>query len=137
MKLRTINPVPNADAFGMQDCYIIARLVDCSIVTGIHKVVYELEIPYVPGQDAQGNDLPVQYKIKPLVQFDTLVINPIEVNYLLGVMKTDLNAPGEDENGNPVYKFWENIQAAVHEVFRKKVGTDGRFGLTAADWEKR
>lgn len=122
MKLRTINPVPKADAFGDKDCYVIARLVNLNVVTGIHQVVYELEIPYEPAPGAE-----LAYRIQHYKEFPDLTIVPQEINAVLASLETDLNAG---------YNYWENIQAAVHEVFRQKVGMDARFGLTAADWQK-
>lgn len=122
MKIRTIKPVPNADAFEKQDCKIIARLPNFNLVTGIHQVIYELEIPYIPTEGAE-----VQYRIKHYRDSEVLIVNAQEVNSLMASLETDLNVG---------YNYWQNIQAAVHEVFRYKVGLDGRFGLGPDDWEK-
>lgn len=121
MKLRTINPVPKANILFNQDCKVVARIPEFNLVNFNFEIVYDLEVPYEP---APGEA--IQTRIVKLKNFREK-ISMEEVNAVLSSFDCDLN-----EN----YNYAQNMQAALHEAFRIKLGIDGKFGLTADDWEK-
>ncbi len=126
MKLRTINLIPKANILFNQDAKVIARIPQFNLVTRIHTVVYELEIPYIPGLDSNGDPLPEMTRIVPLKTFEGLTMSTGEINAVIDFQNIDLNVAGT---------YWENIMTAFIEGFRLKLGMDGKFGLTANDWE--
>jgi hypothetical protein len=117
MRIRTKNPVPQADKFANKDAKIIAVIRGFDLVTFTYQIEYLLETV-----DASGNPI-----TKPLINFPRLVITNEEVNVIFDYLNVDLNKDG---------LYAENLKAALHSSLLMKVGLDSRFGLTVNDWEK-
>lgn len=128
LRIRTINPVINADPFSKVDYHIIAELQQFDIIAQNYHVVYYKEIPNAliaeDVRPANGDNM-----LEQVYYFPNLIMEASEINHMLGtVLAVDFYA-----NGGAIL---ENIQSAMHEIFRLKVGSDGRYGLTADKWEK-
>jgi hypothetical protein len=124
MKIRTKNIVVGANKFRNLDCKIVATMYDFDLVNLTFRLRYDYEIPTtITGPEGEEQTI---FNYEVVHDFRNQTISVEEINQLFVTMGVDLNLNNE---------FAQNIIGAMHEGFRLKVGLDGRFGLTADDWE--